>query len=138
MHGSYLNTNLVNVKSGDILKVISVFEHSKRHLTIGNSYRVFSVKVHDKEHMKHRNSFTIVTDCGEKRKYKFKNMMFEKADGSDLYNDEQLRLLNEFTRGIEQSVVIWKDRKDSDREKDYESDRDYLINDYLVKIMKAK
>lgn len=139
MNTAYTRRNLENLKKGDTLKIVSVYTHSKNHLTIGNNYKVLAVKVDDNEERYFRNKFLIETDTGDKRWYKFKNNMFEKVD-EDItpvgYTENHLQLIKQFT---DTALMFQETYLNGDVGKpSFESEIAILQDEYLIKLLNCE
>jgi hypothetical protein len=123
-----------NIQKGDFVTCVAKHGNSKSKLTIGKSYEV-------KRAMKHFTrqetvQFSIFDDEGNRRYFPARTKMFERADGTDLFNDSHFNIMRHFANEIEQLTMCSLQADIS--EDDIEKDKSAKIKEYLIKLMKAK
>ena len=130
-----------NLKVGELLKCVKPHPNSSR-FTKGKVYPVYKIYYYYSPTSGDRpREFGVRDDNGKIKRYKIRSKhQFERASGEDLYNEAQAYVMLTFVREIEHRVGIWfqlNGAKNKKVEEQYISERDDLVHEYLVKIIKA-
>jgi hypothetical protein len=123
-----------NLQKGDFVKFKAKHGNSKSILTIGKSYEVVRAIKHFTR--KETVQFSIFDDEGNRRYFPARTKMFERADGTDLFNDSHFNIMRLFANEIENLTICSLQADIS--EDDIEKDKNAKIKEYLIKLMKVK
>ena len=123
-----------NLQKGDFVTCVAKHGNSKSIITIGKSYEV-------KRALKHFTSdetvkFSVIDDERNRRYFPTKTKMFERTDGTDLFNDSHFNIMRLFANEIENLTMCSLQADIS--EDDIERDKNAKIKEYLIKLMKVK
>jgi hypothetical protein len=125
-----------NLQKHDFVTCVAKHGNSTAKLKIGTSYRVVHIKKYTLGENPKTREFTILDDRGMKRVYLTSTKMFERTDGTDLFNDSHFNIMRLFANEIENLTMCSLQADIS--EDDIEKDKSAKIKEYLIKLMKVK